>query len=131
MEGKTVDGVFSERLKQLRAQRKLSQAQFAKKLNLSQSAVAGWEKCRAEPNYRTLRSIADAMGVSLDYLLGRTENPMTSAQSAQKPYLEVTPFERDLMISYRRLSETEQAMVCRLVGLEHPAESRLKAKKSS
>lgn len=127
----TAKGAFCERLKTLRAQRKLSQAQLARKLNVSQSTVAGWEIRKTEPGHELLCKVADTFGVSLDYLLGRTENPLTEAQNAQKPYLEVTPFERDLMVRYRHLSEMEQAMVCRLVGLEHPAEARLKAKKGA
>ena len=127
----TAKGAFCERLKTLRAHRKLSQAQLAKKLNVSQSTVAGWEIRKTEPGHELLCKVADTFGVSLDYLLGRTENPLTEAQNAQKPYLEVTPFERDLMVRYRHLSEMEQAMVCRLVGLEHPAEARLKAKKGA
>lgn len=130
MEEKTVDGTFAERLKRLRAQRKLSQAQLAKKINMSQSAVAGWELRKSEPAYHMLVTIADFFGVSADYLMGRTDNPMTTLTS-NTPYMEVTPFERELIDRYRHASEGEQVSACRVLGAEHPAETRLRAKKAS
>ena len=131
MEETTIDGVFAERLKRLRAERKLSQAQLSKKINLSQSAVAGWEKCRSEPNCKTLRTVADALDVTLDYLLGRTDNPLSTVQTPAGPYLEVTPFEKGVVERYRRATEGEQVAACRVLGIEHPAEARIRAKRVS
>ena len=128
MKGK-INGVFSERLKLLRASRKMSQAQFAKKLNMAQSSIANWEVCKSEPTCEKLAETADVFGVSLDYLLGRTENPL-SVVSANTPYEEVTPFEKEILTRYRKMSEAEQVMVCRMLGLVHPAESRIKAKRA-
>lgn len=125
----STNGVFAERLKLLRAQRNVSQAQLAKKLNISQSAVAGWEILKAEPGHATLTKVADIFGVSLDYLLGRTDNPLTTV-SVNTPYEQVTPFERRLLDVYRRATEGEQVAVCRVLGLEHPAEARLRAKRA-
>lgn len=127
---KPTNGVFAERLKLLRAQRNLSQSQLAKKLNISQSAVGGWEILKAEPGHETLCLVADVFGVSLDYLLGRTENPL-SVVPVETPYEQVTPFEKEILARYRHMSEAEQVMVCRMLGLVHPAEERLRAKKTS
>ena len=135
MKGK-INGVFANRLKQLREMRGISQAQFAKKINMSQSGVAKrnkrnfWETCKSEPTCEKLAEIADVFGVSLDYLLGRTDNPLTTV-SENTPYLEVTPFEREFLDRYRHASEGEQVSACRVLGAEHPAETRLRAKKAS
>lgn len=123
------NGIFCERLKLLRAQRKISQAQLAKKLNISQSAVGGWEICKAEPGHEMLTKVADVFGVSTDYLLGRTDIPLTVV-SEKTPYLEVSPFERNLMNAYRHATEGEQVAACRVLGVEHPAEARLRAKRA-
>ena len=77
-----------------------------------------------------LTKVADVFGLSTDYLLGRTDNPLTTV-SENTPYLEVTPFERDFLDRYRHASEGEQVSACRVLGAEHPAETRLRAKKAS
>lgn len=125
-----ISGVFCERLKLLRSQRKMSQAQLAKKLNISQGSVAGWEILKSEPGHNRLCQIADVFGVSVDYLVGHTDIPLTTI-SSNTPYEEVTPFEREILTKYRHMNETEQAMACRVLGLTHPAEERLRAKKTS
>lgn len=55
----------------LRKQKKLTQDEVAKFLNMSQSAYQHYENNRAEPNIDTLCKLADFYGVSLDYLVGR------------------------------------------------------------
>lgn len=130
MKGK-INGVFAERLKRLRAERKLSQSQFAKKINMAQSSIANWEICKSEPTCEKLAETADVFGVSLDFLLGRTDNPLSTVQTPAGPYLEVTPFEKNYIERYRRATEGEQVAACRVLGIEHPAESRIRAKRVS
>lgn len=63
------------RLRALRRQRKLSQVRLAMELNMSQNTICRYETGEREADYATLVRIADYFGVSLDYLLGRTEDP--------------------------------------------------------
>ena len=42
--------MFKSRLKELRASRKWTQSDLAKKLNVSQQTIGSWEVGRAEPN---------------------------------------------------------------------------------
>ncbi len=63
------------RLKQLRKQRKISQLKLALDLNLNQNSVSRYENGEREADYATLIAFADYFGVSLDYLLERTDNP--------------------------------------------------------
>ena len=65
--------MVADRLKRLRASRKLSQKDFAKALNVSQQTVASWESNRTEPSHTVLAEIADYFNVTTDYLLGRKE----------------------------------------------------------
>ena len=62
------------RLKKLRKQNKISQVKLAIDLNMSQNSVSRYENMERQADYNTLISIADYFGVSLDYLLGRTDN---------------------------------------------------------
>lgn len=64
--------MFAERLKFLREERKLTQVELGKILNISNQAVSTWEKDK-EPNYDTLKKIANYFNVSIDYLLGNTD----------------------------------------------------------
>lgn len=60
-----------DRLKSLRASKKISQKDFAQALKVSQQTVASWESGRTEPSNTALKEIADYFNVSADYLLGR------------------------------------------------------------
>ena len=62
--------MFKSRLKELRASRKWTQSDLAKKLNVSQQTIGSWEVGRAEPNSDALAKIAALFGTSVDYLLG-------------------------------------------------------------
>lgn len=64
---------FAERLKQLRDERKISQAAVAKELGVSRYAVYAYEKGKSAPSLDGLIMLADYFDVSVDYLLGRTD----------------------------------------------------------
>lgn len=63
------------RLKELRKQRGISQLKLAMDLGLSQNTVSRYETGEREADYRTLILLGDYFNVSIDYLLGRTDNP--------------------------------------------------------
>lgn len=62
--------IFGIRFKELREEKKLSQLEISKYLNVSQSAVAKWEKFKTEPTATAIVTCANFFGVSTDYLLG-------------------------------------------------------------
>ncbi|MCM1546020.1 MAG: helix-turn-helix domain-containing protein [Clostridiales bacterium] len=62
--------VFSERLKELRCEHNLSQAQLAKETGLSKSAIAFWEVGARIPSAQAIIILSKFFGVSSDYLLG-------------------------------------------------------------
>lgn len=63
------------RLKALRKARRITQVKLSLDLNLSQNSISRYENMEREAGYATLILIADYFHVSLDYLLGRTDNP--------------------------------------------------------
>lgn len=63
-------GKFSERLKDLRIEKGLSQHQLAKATGISQNAIAFWENEKRAPNSNAVIILADFFQVSTDYLLG-------------------------------------------------------------
>ena len=62
------------RLKKMRKERNVSQLKLAIDLNMNQNTISRYENMAREADYETLIRIADYFDVSLDYLLGRTEN---------------------------------------------------------
>ena len=65
--------MFSQRLKQLRLEKNLTQNEFAKELGYTRTAISAWETGRNEPsNYDTVK-IANYFHVTTDYLLGNTD----------------------------------------------------------
>lgn len=63
------------RLKELRMRRGISQIRLAMELSMSQNSISRYENGEREADYDTLIAFADYFGVSVDYLLGRTDNP--------------------------------------------------------
>ncbi|MCL5058337.1 MAG: helix-turn-helix transcriptional regulator [Actinobacteria bacterium] len=63
---------FAKRLKILREEKKLSQRELAKLMNMAPSTLAMYEVGKREPNYEMLNRIADFFSVTTDYLLGRS-----------------------------------------------------------
>ena len=64
---------FSERLKDLRKQAELTQVDVAGKLGISQQAYASWERGTKKPTQENLVKIAQVLNVSVDYLVGNSE----------------------------------------------------------
>ena len=60
------------RLKKLRKERHISQLKLALDLNMNQNSISRYENLEREADYETLIKFADYFGVSLDYLLGRS-----------------------------------------------------------
>lgn len=64
---------FATRLAELRKEKGYSQEELAKQINVSRSTIAAWETERNEPNMETLKSIANFFGVTVDFLIARTD----------------------------------------------------------
>lgn len=73
---------FSNRLKELRAEKEITGEELGKKFNVSKTAVSYWESGRNFPGEETIRKLADFFQVSVDYLLGNSDirNPYENHQ---------------------------------------------------
>ena len=65
--------IFAIRLRELRMEKRLTQAQLASALQTTDDSVYSWEKGRSEPSIEVIRRICDYFDISSDYLLGRIE----------------------------------------------------------
>ena len=66
---------FSDRFKQLRTERRLSQQNLADQLGFSKSSVNMYERGEREPGLESMETIADYFNADLDYLMGRSDIP--------------------------------------------------------
>ncbi len=64
---------FSERLKELRVSRNLTQKQVYTSVGMSALGYQRYEYGEREPAFKQLLSLADFFDVSLDYLCGRSD----------------------------------------------------------
>ncbi len=63
------------RLKEIRKKKRISQIRLSMELNTTQGNISRYESEKLEADYKMLIAIADYFDVSIDYLLGRTDNP--------------------------------------------------------
>ncbi len=68
-------GNFSERIKELRESRGLSQEAVGKIIGVKRYSVYAYEKGKCYPDVEHLMALADYFDVSTDYLLGRSDVP--------------------------------------------------------
>ncbi len=61
------------KIKELRKERGLTQKEFAKLMNKSETGVASWEQGLSEPCVNDIRLMCSIFECSADYLLGLTE----------------------------------------------------------
>jgi len=87
---------FSQRLKQLRNAKRLTQEQVARKIGVTASMVSSYETDIRLPSYEVLLKIAGLFGVTVDYLLCLDD----------KRFLDISA-----------LSDEEAAVVCDMVTL--------------
>ena len=65
---------FSEKLKELRGEKGISQAKLAADIHISRSAVAKWENGLGLPNDESLKLLADYFGITIDELIPNKSN---------------------------------------------------------
>ncbi len=65
---------LGEKIKNLRAEKNITQEKLAEELNVSRSAIAKWESHGGVPELSNLIMISKLFDVSLDYLVGEEKN---------------------------------------------------------
>ncbi len=78
---------FSERLRMLRKQRGITQAELGKILQYGCTAITNYESGRNQPSLQDVIKLADFFDVSTDFLLGYSDIP--NPYVAERQILEV------------------------------------------
>ena len=98
---------------QLCKEKGMSANGVAKDLSIASGTVSEWKKGRS-PQNATLLRIANYFGVSIDYLLGKSETPSPAAISFTA--------EENAIISALRAQPEMKPAVLRLLGLDSGSE---------
>lgn len=64
---------FGERLKNLRTEKHMTQSELGKHLNVTKVSISGYEKGTREPDQESTKKLANLFDVSIDYLLGNSD----------------------------------------------------------
>ena len=91
---------MDNRIEELRKEIGLTQGALAKRLNISQSAVARWEKGISEPSIGMLMQLSVILKAPIDYMVFNTE--------VRKP---IPTTEDNVAALYSRLKERDQDLV--------------------
>lgn len=76
---------FEIRLKRTREARGWSQLDLAHRTGLQPAAISHFETGHRSPSFDNLRKLSDALGVSVDYLLGRIDEEQHGTGMAAAP----------------------------------------------
>lgn len=102
--------MFSERLKKLRTNKKLSQQAMADYLGITRQGYAKYENKDSEPSFEILHKISTYFNVTTDYLLGHSNDPRMSAEEEFQAFADDPELER----WYRKLPESDEEDVRKL-----------------
>ena len=94
---------FAERLKELREKRGLLQKAVASDLNIGNTTLSNYEQNVSSPNPEMLIAIADYFDTTVDYLLGRTDNPDPIGFAGER--------DNRLLQSFNALSVADKALI--------------------
>jgi len=83
--------IIGERLYELRKDADLTQDELATILNINKHSISSYERDKSEPPDVIKIAIAQYFDVSIDYLLGLTDNPSPTVRT-EKSYAFRTPF---------------------------------------
>ena len=96
-------------LKIARLEAGFTQKHIATLLNISQQTYSDYENGRTEPDFETLKNIADILKTSVDYLLGRSDDLGNVTVQSSAPPLPAD--ELELLTLYRSMSNPQKRML--------------------
>lgn len=83
---------LGKRLKLEREKRRWSQLFVAEKIGITNTVLSNYERDYRDPDTDTLKKLANLYDVSVDYLLGRTDNPVPITDKEYDPIEDLKQF---------------------------------------
>lgn len=107
--------MFWERFYQLCKDKGTMPNPLAKDIGISSGSITRWKQ-GSMPNSETLALLAERLGTTTDYLLGKTDKK--NKPTVIDDNYELTSKEEDLIELFRQLSPEQQEIVLRAAGLD-------------
>jgi transcriptional regulator with XRE-family HTH domain len=101
--------MFAKRLKQLRLDLNMKQSELANKIDVSPSTIGMYEQGRRTADQDTLIKLAEAFNVTIDYLLGRSDEPNTTSKNRKS---DSEDEEKDIEKAIDELLQQDGLMLC-------------------
>ncbi|AIK40416.1 helix-turn-helix domain-containing protein [Bacillus pseudomycoides] len=103
--------MLTERLKEARKMRKLTQQGLADKVNATKGTISNYENGHSTPSNEMLKDLANILGVTTDYLLGRDDKLGPSSQLPELTKKDTRDIARDLEKTLEQLENSEEALM--------------------
>lgn len=87
-------------LRKLRKEKNISMKKLGEDINVAESTISLYETGKREPDYETLKKIAEYFDVSIDYLLGRVDVRKEAAS---------TPADKEFVAFYEGYKDLDDA----------------------
>lgn len=100
--------MFVQTVQELASQKGITIAKMIKDLGLGQGTFSTWKKRGTIPNGDTLRAIANYFGVSVDYLLGNTDEKKKPTADGGEPLQTDDPLLQEAIAIMEKLSPNKQ-----------------------
>jgi transcriptional regulator with XRE-family HTH domain len=113
------------RIAELREARGWTQEELSRSIGITRASLSHFEKSRRKPDFEILTKLADAFGVSIDYLIGRTSNSDLIMDEDVRTFVDELELSDDkllekfnLTIDGRSLSEDEAKRFIAFIRME-------------
>lgn len=103
--------LFCQRLKELRQSKKINQTELGQEVGLSMQAVSDIENGRRTTTIDKIIAFADYFNVTLDYLVGRSDDKNTNKGNSNLPEELVNNFELLNDVSKGKLIERSRMLL--------------------
>ena len=112
----------TDRIKQLRKQKGLTQKEMAEAVGVGVSTVAMWESGKRTPSFKLLNDLSDLFDKSIDYILGTSDDDrspkLNDAQVEQLGTWEIQSELIDILRQYLQLDEYGKMNIRSLLNRE-------------
>lgn len=102
---------YSERIKDLRTEKGLTQKELASLLQLTANSICEWEKGRCSPGIEHLMQLSKIFECSIDYIVGNSDDFGVISLQPKSTTLPLSTDEQELLKDYRSLAPYLQEML--------------------
>jgi transcriptional regulator with XRE-family HTH domain len=99
---------IKQRLREAREAMGFTKADLARKADLTPAAISQFESGEREPSLDSLKRLAHALHVGIDYLVGRKEETITDMHMLFRNLKDISDKDKEILLQvYERLKKTK------------------------